>query len=77
MPSGTTEPDVLLPGSTVLIEGEALDVRKDDWIMLINEDPTLEAGFQKQIGFFRVIGLGGYDSGNDRTPITLDGRVSV
>jgi hypothetical protein len=38
-------------GSPATISG----VRKDDWVLLINENPDLPAGFRKQIGFFRVI----------------------
>ena len=73
--TGTGNNDYLRPGSTIIIDGTASDIRKNDWIMLVNQDPALEVGYQKQVGFFRVIGLGAeYDSGGDTyTPITLDG----
>ena len=69
--------DFLRTGSTVILYGEATDVRKNDWIMLLNQDPDLEDGYEVQVAFHRVIGLGAtYRSridGNPRTPITLDG----
>ena len=60
------------------------DVRRDDWVMLINEtaesgpvqpmDPFYEEGFEKQVGFYRVIGVLEPDSVADRPAIlTLEG----
>ncbi len=46
------------------------DVRKDDWVMLVNRDLNGEPGFDTQVGFYRVIGIA--DIGGVTT-LTLDG----
>lgn len=58
--------DIGYGGGNVTLESEISDVRKDDWVMLINEDSELPQGFQKQVAFFRVIATFG-------NTMTLDG----
>jgi hypothetical protein len=49
-------------------------VRRDDWVMLINKDLNAPAGFDKQIAFYRVVGLTAGDaSSKPPTLLTLDG----
>ena len=69
--AGATDPIVGFSGGVLALQNtpslpEFLqDVRKDDWVMMINEIPGAEPGFNQQIGFYQVVGVDAV--------ITLDG----
>lgn len=63
LPVISEQPDDIY-GSGTIILGSPVDIRNDEWLMLVNYD----ASNQIQIGFFRVIG-----SDPARNAITLDG----
>lgn len=67
--AGTAASGVRRTGGTITIDGTVSDVRRDDWIMLVNRDlsPDAQPGFEKQIGFYRVVNT------NGDSRITLDG----
>ncbi len=62
--------NVYLADST--IDLEAGTFRKDEWVMLINRDPNAQAGFDLQLGFYRVVGYSN-NAGPILPSITLDG----
>ena len=71
--AGATQPVIGFSGGVVAIQNPSTfpisfnnAVRKDDWVMMINEIPGAEAGFNQQVGFYQVIGI-------DASVITLDG----
>ena len=47
-------------------------ISRDDWVMLINRDPTAEAGFDRQVAFYRVVSATDNADGASAT-LTLDG----
>ena len=62
--------NVYLADSTVNLEAGTF--RKDDWVMLINQDPNAQPGFDLQLGFYRVVGYSN-NAGPILPSITLDG----
>ena len=62
---------MLRSGGTITLKTSIAEVRRNDWVMLVNEDPDLEIGFQLQIAFYRVIGTGNESSANGK--LTLEG----
>lgn len=73
----TDEKDIAFGGGNIELTEPLGDVRKDDWLMLINLNPDLPVGFQKQIGFYRVVATFNQDVDNDGTVdkgiLSLDG----
>lgn len=67
-----TNTGIAYGGGTVTLAANQsfTDVRKDDWVMLVNRDLNGEPGFDTQVGFYRVIGIA--DIGGVAT-LTLDG----
>ena len=61
--------NVLLDASTTTVEGF---VNRDDWVMMINQSPTAEAGFDRQVAFYRVVNVADAGSGAPAM-LTLDG----
>ncbi len=51
----TDRKDIGYSGGNVTLMSSIAGVRKDDWVMLINLNPELPFGFQKQVAFYRVI----------------------
>ena len=47
-------------------------INRDDWVMLINRDDAAEPGFQRQLGFYRVVSAADADAGT-LANLTLDG----
>lgn len=47
-------------------------VKRDDWVMLINRDPTAPAEFDRRLAFYRVVNFAEADDNNPAS-ITLDG----
>ena len=47
-------------------------VKRDDWVLLINRDPTAPAGFDRRLAFYRVVNFAEADDNNPAS-ITLDG----
>ena len=47
-------------------------LKRDDWVLLINRDPTATPGFDKQLGFYRVVNFAEEDDVNNAS-VTLDG----
>lgn len=68
----TDRKDIGYGGGNVTLTSPIAGVRKDDWVMLINLNPELPAGFQKQLGFYRVIATF-TDPNTDQGTMTLDG----
>ena len=70
--SGIASPvsNVYLADSTVNLEAGTF--HKDDWVMLINQDPVAQPGFDLQLGFYRVVGYSN-SAGSILPSITLDG----
>lgn len=68
---------VLRPGGTIQINRSVDGLRKGDWVMMINTDSlvTPDPGFETQVGFFRVAGVGDPTVANGR--VTLDGPEFV
>ncbi len=58
------------PLSNVYVAARLEGINRDDWVLLINQDTNLEVGFQKQLGFCRVVNL---ESGDTQSSLTLDG----
>ena len=85
---GLTPPEgVHLNGGTITIDLPVVDVRKNDWIMLVNRirslevnappaggaaPPFQELGFEKQIEFYRVVDAF-FDETAGQSRISLDG----
>ena len=66
------------PLSTVYLEDTSVtfdpaNFRKDDWVMLINQDTSKQEGFQHQLAFCRVVSFSDGDNGMIKPAITLDG----
>ena len=79
---GTKTPDFQSPLSTVYLSDAGVKVeggilRKNDWVMLINEDtsPSTLPGFELQLAFCRVVAFADGFGGATSVPptITLDG----
>ena len=62
------------PADDVILTGS---IKRDDWVMLINRNlnPSVAPGFDKQLGFYRVVNFADEPEGSSTTPasITLDG----
>ena len=74
-PTGPAAPLGAITLDTSTFLPDDYNIAKDDWVMLVNRSEVAEAGFDHQIGFYRVVN---YDI--DETPgaralqsITLDG----
>ena len=61
----------LRPGGTITLDKRVDGVRRNDWVMVINQDPDLEAGYQIQLAFYRVINTGPASAVEGR--LSLDG----
>ena len=57
-------------GGTVTVE-KLPDVRKDDWVMLVNQANGGEPGFDKQVAFYQVAGVSNENPAN--TILTING----
>ena len=75
----TTPSNFAQPLTTITTSALGADVRRDDWVMLINRDPALPPNLGTNIAFARVNNTVGGDNGtpldtsDDTTTLTLNG----